>query len=623
MLDSIPLVSEQNSIFALDIGTRTVIGIVGVPHEQSLRVIAQDITEHESRTMIDGQIHDVVKVAAAVSKVKANLEQKVGFPLQKVAIAAAGRTLRTKHTQVTMEINEDIEIDPLLVNSLELAGIRQAHQELEAELAGPTSERFYCVGYTVVTYSLDNWTMTSLIGHRGRVIGANILATFLPQSVVNGLYSVLKRCNLEPISLTLEPIAAIDVAIPENLRLLNLALVDIGAGTSDIALTSKGAITAYGMVPIAGDEITEVIAEALLVDFQTAEFIKRSLGQQRDITYRDVLELEQTISSQDVMAIIDPVVNKLADEIAQAIINLNGGQPPSAVFCVGGGSQLPTLTDKLAERLQLPPRRVGIRGRQSIPGLVVDDPGIAGPEGVTVVGIATVALKKIGHDFINIKVNGEEFRLFNSKEINVANAIALIGFNPRRLIGHNGRSVEFFLNGQLEVVPGEMAKPAQISVNGHPANLSTPVASGDSIVIKPAEDGRDAQPLIRDYLAYKNIDLAEVTILVNQVEVTPDYVIQDGDCIELKNKREVEDTSPSAAKHPHVPPAHNSIKVQVNGQEVTLTDQANYIFVDIFTVIQFDLSQPKGKIYLRLNGQEAQYTDPLKDGDIIEVGWES
>ena len=56
--------------------------------------------------------------------------------------------------------------------------------------------------------------------------------------------------------MTLEPIAAINVAIPENYRMLNIALVDVGAGTSDISITRDGSIIAYGMIPHAGDELT-------------------------------------------------------------------------------------------------------------------------------------------------------------------------------------------------------------------------------------------------------------------------------------------------------------------------------------------------------------------------------
>ena len=78
---------------------------------------------------------------------------------------------------------------------------------------------------------------------------------------MDGLYSAVELAGLHVASLTLEPIAAINMAIPEKFRLLNIALVDVGAGTSDISIVKDGSIIAFGMIPLAGDEVTEAIAK--------------------------------------------------------------------------------------------------------------------------------------------------------------------------------------------------------------------------------------------------------------------------------------------------------------------------------------------------------------------------
>lgn len=101
---------------------------------------------------------------------------------------------------------------------------------------------------------------------------------------MDGLYAAVGMAGLTVANMTLEPIAAINVAIPENYRLLNIALVDIGAGTSDISVTRDGSIIAYGMIPLAGDEITELIVQSYLVDFNTAEQIKLSSGMDDQVT---------------------------------------------------------------------------------------------------------------------------------------------------------------------------------------------------------------------------------------------------------------------------------------------------------------------------------------------------
>ena len=105
---------------------------------------------------------------------------------------------------------------------------------------------------------------------------------------------------------------------------MNIALVDIGAGTSDISVTRDGSIIAYGMIPLAGDEITELIVQSYLVDFNTAEQIKLSSGMDDQVTYKDIMMIEHTIPSKDVWKLTEPVVDKMTTEVAAKIKELNG-----------------------------------------------------------------------------------------------------------------------------------------------------------------------------------------------------------------------------------------------------------------------------------------------------------
>ena len=98
-------VQEQagNVIFALDIGTRSIIGMVGTVEEDKVKIIAIEKEEHTERAMIDGQIENIEKVAAVADKVKKRLEDKVKFQLRRVSVAAAGRGLRTKRAGILEE----------------------------------------------------------------------------------------------------------------------------------------------------------------------------------------------------------------------------------------------------------------------------------------------------------------------------------------------------------------------------------------------------------------------------------------------------------------------------------------------------------------------------------------
>ena len=159
--------------------------------------------------------------------------------------------------------------------------------------------------------------------------------------------------------MTLEPIAAANVVIPKDMYNFNLALVDVGAGTSDIALTKGGAMLGYAMVPVAGDEITETLAEHYLLDYATGESIKRALVKGEELKAKNILSQEVVIKPEEALEVIQPMVQSLASQISEAILMLNNKAPQ--VICVGGGSMTPSLLEGIAAFLEIPLERVGIK----------------------------------------------------------------------------------------------------------------------------------------------------------------------------------------------------------------------------------------------------------------------
>jgi len=647
-----------NLIFALDIGTRSVIGITGFMDSGGFRIAAQEMVEHEGRFMYDGQIHDIPRVAKAVAAIKAELEKKTGQTLEKVAVAAAGRSLKTVRCQVEMEHDLNREIETLDIQGLELAALRQAHRELDNTARSAEDEEYFCVGHCVIRYLVDDMAVSNLHGHKGRQISAEIVATFLPASVVNSLYAVLQRAALEPVNLTLEPIAAIDVAIPPSFRMLNLAMVDIGAGTSDIAMTRDGSIFAYGMVPIAGDEITEPIMEKLLVEFSEAEKIKRALAQGGEITYTDILGVNNTVAPEEVMQAIDHVLDKLVGTVSEEILALNGGTPPKSVFCVGGGAKIPTLTERLARRLQIEQQRVVVRDRSFLRDVTCpDNDPLAGSEGVTVVGIATVALARMGYEFMTVKINGSEYKLFNTKNINISQALGLIRFDPGNLISRNGRDLKFVLNGREHTVYGEMAEHARILLNDQDANLQTPVKDGDEIIVIKAARGRDASAKVGDFLSGSGavairLNGKETTwmqqAVLNGEQAAPDTPLKPGDSLDVikptveavaagqgidctgkeiringRNASASQPVSDGDVIEVALPEQmRDAMKITLNGEELLLPRKEGTIFVDVLNYMQIDTTRVKGFLVMKLNGAPAGYTQKISEGDRIDLYWE-
>ncbi len=505
--------ADNRRVFALDVGTRTVTGVVLEKDETSVRVLAARTLEHETRAMYDGQIHDVEAVALLIGRIKQELEEELGTRIDRAAVAAAGRALRTAAGEVEKQRDFFQEFTREEVHALEIEAVQQAQEKVLSAQGDESGQGYFCVGYSVVNYYLEGQIIGSLVGQVGSQVKVEVIATFLPRVVVDSLLSALRKAGLEMGSLTLEPIAAMSVAIPPRMRLLNLALVDVGAGTSDIAVVKNGTITAYGMVPVGGDEITERIAEEYLLDFNTAEALKRRLAQEEEVEFEDVLGNPLRMKSSEVVEAIRGVTRDLAVKVSREILALNQ-KVPDAVICVGGGSLTPGFLRELADCLELPPNRVGIRSREAITEIQGEFPGLQGPQGVTPLGIGFKALEGKPLPFIRVTVNQREVPVWGLKETTVATALLSAGISLQHLYGKPGLGLTIEVNGVVKAIKGGMGGAPAVKVDGKPASLDTVIYEGAAIEFAKGQEGRDARCTVRDV-----IKESSGTVFVNGQEV--------------------------------------------------------------------------------------------------------
>ena len=203
-------------VFGLDIGTRSIVGTVGYKEGDKFIVVAQKVKEHETRAMLDGQIHDIEKVGISIRQVKESLEEEIGRKLTDVCIAAAGRVLETSYSQAEVEYDDEKTITKEDIYALNSLAIEKAYESfMEKNHSG---QKFYCVGNSVVNYYLNDFQISNLENHKARKIAVELIATFLPDEVVDGLNKAVELAGLHVVNMTLEPIAAIQVAIPERFR---------------------------------------------------------------------------------------------------------------------------------------------------------------------------------------------------------------------------------------------------------------------------------------------------------------------------------------------------------------------------------------------------------------------
>jgi len=606
---------KKEVFFALDIGTGSIMGILGERDNEKILIKDVAVEMHKKRAMYDGQIHDIDAVAQIAEKVKKNVEAK---SLQEAA-----------------NMLKDAENDNI---------------------------SYYNVGHTVMTYKLDNYEIKNPVGHKGNKISLEVIATFLPKIVVEALNSVMNRINLTVSYMTLEPIVAIEVCVPENVRLLNIAMVDIGAGTSDIAVTKDGSITGYAMTSTAGDEITESISQNFLLDFNSAEKLKCDLCNEDTQVFTDIVGIENEMTTSQILDKIKSSISLVAKNIADEIIKLNK-KAPSAVFLVGGGSLTPGIRELIAEYLQIPSSRVVIKSVESIADIENKHHLLQGPQCVTPVGILSCSIKNEKQDFITVKVNGKKVKMFRSVDLKISDALLLAGFNPRELISRRGKSLLISINGEKKLFNGEFGEESKVYLNDVSANIDFKISDGDDITVQSATKGKDADISVKEIVEeklitvngekrsyYYNIILNDETctdisqslkngdiisydvldntdklreylnisnekiIIVNGDISKYNLPIMDGDTVEIEEKKKDENLQEKNYD--------SSVQIICNGKLLKINSKKeDIIFVDIFDHIDFDRSRTHGSLTMTINGKDAGFTDVLKDNDNIQVYW--
>ena len=534
----------KHMVFGLDIGTRSIVGTVGYrENDHNFTVAAICVKEHDTRAMLDGQIHDIGKVSESIAYIKKELEKELNVTLTDVCIAAAGRVLKTITVRADYEFQTETFVTDVHIHSLDLLAVEKAYDTIREEMQHENID-FYCVAYTPVHYYLNDYPILKLEDHKANKISVELLATFLPEEVIDGLYSAVEKAGLQVANLTLEPIAAINVAIPEKFRMLNIALVDVGAGTSDISITKDGSIIAYGMIPYAGDELTEAIMQKYLVEFTVAEKIKLACLKKKTVSYKDIMGISHKTSTEEIKEALKDTVAFITKNIADKIIELNGKKTVSAVFVVGGGGKIPGFVNALAHNLELPEERVALRGEEVLtdvhflPEKIKKDPLL-----VTPIGICLNYYEQ-KNNFIFVNVNGERTKLYDNNKLTIVDAAIQFGFPNEKLFPRRGKAIQYTVNGQTRMTRGELGEAAIVKLNGKETGITTPIAQNDKIEIVESTTGKDAEIFISQIPEYQSTIefmfnnkkiICPKFVVANHNLKSEYYSIKDGDSIEILN----------------------------------------------------------------------------------------
>jgi len=677
----------MKSVFALDVGTRKVAGLIGTFEDEVLTVVDYESMEHPVRSMLDGQIHDIGSVARIVEKIKKNLESRNDTMLEEVAVAVAGRYLKTQIVEASTKVPTGV-VDEKILKELEARALAQI------SFSDESGVNLYCAGYSVLEYKLDGFWIKNPLGHRGDELYTKLIVAMLPNQVIDAMISALHLAGLRCSFLTLEPMAALEVALPDDLRFLNIALVDIGAGTSDIAIAKGGTVLGYDMVALAGDEITEAIAKHYLLDFKTAEMLKRKIESTQTIEVNNLTGETILVERSQLERIIDPIVTQIAENIAQRIEALNLGKP-SAVLLVGGGAKLSLLRERIAEVLKLPKERVALKSVEEFERIKSIKEGFVGSEFVTLAGIAYMKAKELGSIYDVVRLNGEEVRLLNfGRAPTVLQLLTQSGYSIRDLIGEVRPSFVYTLNGEARLVRGSIRKKYRVRINGRECALHETLKTGDEVEVEFLEGETPESPMLKDLVKPVRVflngsEIFEIlpTVLVNGQNVADlERFVSDGDDIVVSwpKKEEIEQllnekvglVKCTVNGEIKVVPRFKltlqrfeeteqgffyhfegvemkvkdllaqplSVRVKFNGRQIEITQKNHMVMVngeyvssdrvlsdgmsiqlprfepivaDVLACVEINTRNLKD-YRITLNGREASFVDPIKEGDEIE-----
>jgi cell division protein FtsA len=218
-------------------------------------------------------------------------------------------------------------------------------------------------------FVIDGHEVKEPIGMSGIRLEAKVHIVTGAQSAAENIIKCVRRCGLEVDQLMLNPLASSQAVLTDDEKELGVALVDIGAGTTDVAIYSGGAIRHTAVIPIAGDLITSDIAMALRTPTKDAEEIKVAHGCAKQLLADPEQQVEvpglgdrgpRMLSRQALAGVIEPRVEEIF-ALVQQVIRESGHQEllSSGIVLTGGSSVMPGMVE-LGEDIFLKPVRRGV-----------------------------------------------------------------------------------------------------------------------------------------------------------------------------------------------------------------------------------------------------------------------
>ncbi len=347
----------KNLIVGLDIGTSKVVAVVAEVLPSGRHEII-GLGQSESRGLKKGVVVNIEATVESIQRALEEAELMADCQIRNVWTGVAGSHIRSFNSSGMVAI-KDKE-----VTATDVARVIETAKAVNI----PTDQQLL---HTVPQeFIVDNQEdVREPIGMSGIRLEVKVHIVTGAVSAVQNIVKCVRRCGLEVTDLLLQPMASADAVLTPDEKELGVVLIDIGGGTTDIAIYTEGAIRHTAVIPIAGDQVTNDIAMALRTPTAEAEEIKVRHGIAKQVLAdpSEVIDVpglgdraSRTLSKSALAAVIEPRVEELFALVHQ-VVRESGFEEvlSSGVVLTGGSAMMPGMSE-LAEDIFLKPARVGI-----------------------------------------------------------------------------------------------------------------------------------------------------------------------------------------------------------------------------------------------------------------------
>lgn len=335
---------ESQYIVGLDIGTEFVKALIGQVRDESIEIIGVGRAHQQLSDMQAGAIADISSVVANCDKALSEAERQAGVSVRTAVIGIAGELVKGMTTTVRVTRKQPdkaldlLEVEKIIKLVQERAEMK-AKKQLAWELGGKEVD-VRLVNSALVGIEIDGYKVTSPIGFQGRDVVVQLYTAFAPMIHIGALERTAQQLDLDLLAVAAEPFAVARSVIGNDANAtMSAVLMDVGGGTTDIAVINDGGVQGTKMFGIGGRAYTRAIERELGVSFVQAEQLKVSLSSHN--------------APQAKVPAIESALNKTLDvwisgvELGLSEFNNKIDHLPHRLFLCGGGSSLDMLMERL------------------------------------------------------------------------------------------------------------------------------------------------------------------------------------------------------------------------------------------------------------------------------------